>query len=82
LEESKEGIRRLFSRGGQNFSRGARGIKNLPYKPPKSTFFLKKVKKNILFCPAKGGGGKSLLLYSPADAHVIGPLPIFESNVT
>ncbi len=61
------GVRRLFSRGGQNFPGGPKTSylakkmpKNIPFSP-------KKVKKSILFLSDKGG--KCPLLPSPADAH-------------
>ncbi len=61
------GVRRLFSRGGQNFPGG--GQKHtICLKIPKNILFSSKKKsKNILFWPARGVKGP--LLPSPADAH-------------
>jgi len=51
------GVRRLFSRGGQNFPGGAKTY-YLPLKHLKTYF-------------GRPGGGKGPLLPSPADAHDI-----------
>jgi len=50
------GVRRLFSRGA--------GQKHTIYLP-KTYYFLSKKSKNILFWPAKGGGGQEPLLALP-----------------
>ncbi len=65
------GVRRLFSRGGQKFSRGARTYFS-PKKQQKRYYFSPKSLKTYYFWPAlasQGGGGKSPPLPSPADAH-------------
>ena len=51
------GVRRLFSRGGQNFPGGGAKTYYLPKKHLKRYYFPQKKSKNILFWPAKGGGG-------------------------
>ncbi len=61
------GVRRLFSRGGQNFPGGPGTINML--KMPKTYNFFKKV-ENILFLSAKGGRGGGGQLALPADAHL------------
>ncbi len=68
------GVLRLFSRIGQNFTRG--GGKHYI----KIIIYIKKVKQNILFCPSKrgrgggaGGGIKSPLLHSRAEAIALRP---------
>jgi len=48
------GVRRLFSRGGQNFPVGGKNIL-FALKMPKNIIFSTKKVENILFCPAKGG---------------------------
>ena len=50
------GVRRLFSRGGQNFPGGAKTY-YLPKKHPKRYYF------------GRPRGGKGTVLPSPADAH-------------
>jgi len=50
------GVRRLLSRRGQNFPRGAKTY-YLPKKCLKTYYFHPKKSKNIQFWPAKGGGG-------------------------
>jgi len=57
------GVRRLFSRRGQNFP--GKGTEAKTYQLPKKHV---KSQKNILFWPTRGGG-KGPLLPSPADAH-------------
>jgi len=62
------GVRRLFSRGGQNFP-GEGGAKTyyLPKRHLETYYFpLKKVKKHTILA---GQGGQGPLLSSPADAH-------------
>jgi hypothetical protein len=48
------GVRRFFSRRGQNFLIGVVKKYFLPKKHRKDTFFLKKVYKHTIFCPAGG----------------------------
>ena len=50
------GVRRLFSRGGQNFPGGGPKTYYLPKKRWKRYYFPQKKSKNILFRPARGGG--------------------------
>jgi len=64
------GVRRLFSRGGQNFPGGEAKTYYLPKKYLKTYYFPLKKFKNILFWLARGGQGP--LLPSPADAHGVG----------
>jgi len=52
------GVRRLFSKEGQHFPGGTKTY-YLPKKCLKAYYFLSKKWKNILFWPAKGGGGKN-----------------------
>jgi len=62
------GVRRLFSRGGQNFPGGSKNIL-FAYKMPENIqFSFKKVKKTYYFGQPRGGG-QCPLLPSPADAH-------------
>ncbi len=61
------GVRRLFSRGGQNFPGGVKTY-YWPKKCLKTYYYHSKKSKNILFRPARGGG-KCPLLPSPADAY-------------
>jgi len=56
------GVRRLFSRGGQNFPGG-----NIPQKHPKRYYSPQKRAKTYYF--GRPVGGKGPLLSSPADAH-------------
>ncbi len=67
------GVRRLFSKGGQNFTEGARGDKNIliVLKMPKNILLsFKKVENHTILAGRGGeGGGKCLLFPSPADAH-------------
>ncbi len=61
------GVRRLFSRGGQNFPGGS-GVGEKTFSLPKNTLFsFKKSQKHTI--QAGQGGGKCPLLPSPADAH-------------
>ena len=53
---SDMGVRRLFSRGGQNFSGGAKTY-YLPKMHLKRYYFPPKKLKNILIGPARGLGG-------------------------
>jgi len=69
LNRTHMGVRRLFSRGGQNFpGGGGKNILGICLKSTKKQFFSKKV-KNMLFCLAKGGGCKSPAPSYPADTH-------------
>ncbi len=64
------GVRRLFSRGGQKFSRG--GGKNLLFakKTTKKILFIPKKSKNMLFLAGLGRqGGGARGPPSPLDAH-------------
>jgi hypothetical protein len=66
------GVSRLFSRGGQKFSREARTY-FLPKKQRKRYYFFPKKSKNIQFLAGlgrPGGRGQEPPLPSPADAHV------------
>jgi len=63
------GVRRLFSRGGQNFPGGAKTY-YLPKKHQKHTIFLQKSQKTYYF-GWPGGGVKGPLLPSPGDAHAL-----------
>ncbi len=56
------GVRRLFSRGGQNLPGGGAKSYYLPKKCPKTYYFLSKQSKIILFWPAKGGQETPLAL--------------------
>jgi len=56
------GVRRLFCRGGQKFSRGAKTY----YLPKNILFSFKKVEKHTILA-SPGGGGKCPILSSPAD---------------
>jgi len=58
------GVRRLFFQGRATFSRGSKTY-YLPKKCPKTYYFLSKKSKNILFWPAKGGGGQEPPLALP-----------------
>jgi len=60
------GVRRLFSRGGQNFPGGAKTY-YLPKKHLKTYYFPLKKSKTYYF--GRPGGVKGPLLPSPADAH-------------
>jgi len=55
------GVRRLFSRGGQNFPGGGKNIL-FALKTPKNILFSSKKSQNILFWPARGGQGPPLAL--------------------
>jgi len=61
------GVRRLFSRGGQNFPGGGQKHTICQKKHLKTYYFPLKKSKNILFWLARGVKGP--LLPSPADAH-------------
>jgi len=65
------GVRRLFSRGGQNFPGGGAKTYYLPKKCPKTNYFLSKKSKkhNILDGQRGGGRGGQVPPPSPADAH-------------
>ncbi len=68
------GVRRLFSRGGQNFSRGGQEP-TFCLKTMKKILFFPKKSKNILFLAGFGrpggwgGGVQEPLCPPPADAH-------------
>ncbi len=67
------GVRRLFSRGGQNFPGGAGG-KNILFalRMPKNILFsFKKVKKHTILV-GQGGGGASAPSYPPLRTLLIG----------
>jgi len=62
------GVRRLFSRGGQNFPGGYKNIL-FALKTPKKTYYFS-LKKSKTYYFGRPGGVKGPLLPSPADAHV------------
>jgi hypothetical protein len=67
------GVRRLFSRGGQKFSKGGQEPTFCQKNNKKYIFFPKK-SKNILALAGHGrGGGQEPPLPSPVDAHVKKP---------
>ncbi len=63
------GVRRLFSRGGQIFSRGGARTYFLPKKQQKRYYFSPKSLKTYYFLAGQGGGQEPPLP-SPTDAHV------------
>jgi len=53
------GVRRLFSRGGQNFPGGGAKTYYLPKNAPKHTIFFQKSRKTFYFGWPRGGGARA-----------------------
>ncbi len=64
------GVRRLWARGGQKFSKGGGPEQKHTFSLKNILFFSKKY-KNITFLAAHGGGGgaEPPLAYPPPDSH-------------
>jgi len=63
------GVRKLFSREGQNFQGGGKNILFALKMLKNILFSFKKVEKHTILASQEGPGGNCPLLPSPADAH-------------